>query len=189
MVVTADDIAALIASMTGIPVSRMLEGEAEKLLHMEERLHERDHRPGRRPSSPLSDAIRRARAGLKDPQRPIGSFIFLGPTGVGKTELAKALAEYMFDDEDAMVRIDMSRVRRAAHRLAADRRASRLRRLRRGRRPHGGGAAPPLQRRPLRRDREGAPGGAQRPAAGHGGRPPDGRPRPHRGLPQHGRSS
>ena len=95
--------------MTGIPVARMLEGEAEKLLHMEEALHAQGHRAGRRPSVALSDAIRRARAGLKDPKRPIGSFIFLGPTGVGKTELATALwPSYMFDDEDAMVRIDMS---------------------------------------------------------------------------------
>ena len=105
--VTADDIAALVGSITGIPVSRMLEGESEKLLHMEERLHERiigqDQAIGA-----LADAIRRARAGLKDPKRPIGSFIFLGPTGVGKTELAKALAGYLFDDEEAMVRIDMS---------------------------------------------------------------------------------
>jgi ATP-dependent Clp protease ATP-binding subunit ClpC len=85
----------------------MLEGESEKLLHMEERLHERIIGQDQAIVA-LSDAIRRARAGLKDPKRPIGSFIFLGPTGVGKTELAKALAGYMFDDEDAMVRIDMS---------------------------------------------------------------------------------
>jgi ATP-dependent Clp protease ATP-binding subunit ClpC len=85
----------------------MLEGEADKLLHMEERLHERVI--GQEAAiEALADAIRRARAGLKDPRRPIGSFIFLGPTGVGKTELAKALAEFLFDDEDAMVRLDMS---------------------------------------------------------------------------------
>ena len=107
MEVTAEDIARLIATVTGIPVSRMLEGESEKLLHMEERLHERVIGQERAIVA-LSDAIRRARAGLKDPKRPIGSFIFLGPTGVGKTELGRALAGYMFDDEDAMVRIDMS---------------------------------------------------------------------------------
>ncbi len=101
------DIAALIASMTGIPVSRMLEGEAEKLLHMEERLHERVVGQDD-PVRAVSEALRRARAGLKDPRRPIGSFIFLGPTGVGKTELARALAAYMFDDEEAMIRLDMS---------------------------------------------------------------------------------
>jgi len=101
------DIAELIASITGVPVSRMLEGEAAKLLDMEQRLHERVI--GQDAAiSVLADAIRRARAGLKDPRRPIGSFIFLGPTGVGKTELAKALAEFLFDDEDALVRFDMS---------------------------------------------------------------------------------
>ena len=105
--VDAADIAELIGNITGIPVSRMLEGEADKLLQMEERLHARvigqDAAIG-----VLADAIRRARAGLKDPRRPIGSFIFLGPTGVGKTELAKALAEFLFDDEDALIRFDMS---------------------------------------------------------------------------------
>ena len=100
-------IAELIASMTGIPVSRMLEGEAEKLLHMEERLHERIVGQDQAVTA-VSEALRRARAGLKDPRRPIGSFIFLGPTGVGKTELARALAAYMFDDEEAMIRLDMS---------------------------------------------------------------------------------
>jgi ATP-dependent Clp protease ATP-binding subunit ClpC len=106
-VVTEADIASLVAAITGIPIDRMLEGEAEKLLHMEERLHERVI--GQEAAiEALSDAIRRARAGLKDPRRPIGSFIFLGPTGVGKTELAKALAELLFDDEDAIVRLDMS---------------------------------------------------------------------------------
>jgi len=106
-VVDETAIAELIASMTGIPVSRMLEGEAEKLLQMEERLHEQV--VGQEEAvTAVSDALRRARSGLKDPKRPIGSFIFLGPTGVGKTHLARALAGYMFDDEDAMVRIDMS---------------------------------------------------------------------------------
>ena len=105
--VTEADIAALIAQMTGIPVDRMLEGEAEKLLHMEEALHKRVVGQDQA-IRVLSDAIRRARSGLKDPRRPIGSFIFLGPTGVGKTELAKALAEYLFDDEDALLRLDMS---------------------------------------------------------------------------------
>src|SRR5579883_1164807 len=105
--VDESDIAELVGSITGIPVSRMLEGEADKLLQMEERLHERVI--GQDAAiSVLSDAIRRARAGLKDPRRPIGSFIFLGPTGVGKTELAKALAAFLFDDEDALIRVDMS---------------------------------------------------------------------------------
>ncbi len=105
--VTERDIASLVASITGVPVDRMMEGEGEKLLHMEERLHERVIGQEQAIAA-LSDAIRRARAGLKDPRRPIGSFIFLGPTGVGKTELAKALAGFLFDDEDALVRLDMS---------------------------------------------------------------------------------
>ena len=105
--VTEGDIAALVASMSGIPVQRMLEGESEKLLHIESDLHKRVI--GQDAAiTVLADSIRRARAGLKDPRRPIGSFIFLGPTGVGKTELAKALAEYLFDDEDALLRLDMS---------------------------------------------------------------------------------
>ena len=107
MTVTAENIGSLVASWTGIPVDRLLENEAEKLLHMEERLHERVRGQDSAVAS-VSDAVRRARAGLKDPKRPIGSFIFLGPTGVGKTELARALAEYLFDDEENMVRIDMS---------------------------------------------------------------------------------
>ncbi len=106
-VVTPEDVAGVVASWTGIPVRRMLEGEKEKLLHMEERLHQRVVGQDEAIAA-VSDAIRRARAGLKDPRRPIGSFIFLGPTGVGKTELAKALAEFLFDDENAMTRIDMS---------------------------------------------------------------------------------
>ncbi|MEX0763384.1 MAG: AAA family ATPase [Dehalococcoidia bacterium] len=105
--VTPEHIAALIAERTGIPVARLVEGEAERLLHLEDRLHERIIGQDAAVST-LADAIRRARAGLKDPKRPIGSFIFLGPTGVGKTELARALAEYLFDDEDNMVRVDMS---------------------------------------------------------------------------------
>jgi len=106
-VVDEEAIAQLVSKWTGIPVSQMLEGEAEKLLHMEERIHDRlvDQDEAVRA---VSEAIRRSRAGLKDPRRPIGSFIFLGPTGVGKTELARALAQFLFDDENAMVRLDMS---------------------------------------------------------------------------------
>ena len=105
--VDADDIADVVSRWTGVPVSRLMEGETEKLLKMEDRLHQR--LIGQEEAVvAVSDAIRRARAGLKDPRRPIGSFIFLGPTGVGKTELARALAEFLFDDENAMVRIDMS---------------------------------------------------------------------------------
>jgi ATP-dependent Clp protease ATP-binding subunit ClpB len=105
--VDEDDIAAVVSGWTGIPVSRLLEGETEKLIHMEERLHERVVGQDEAVSA-VADALRRARSGLQDPNRPIGSFVFLGPTGVGKTELARALAEFMFDDERAMIRIDMS---------------------------------------------------------------------------------
>ena len=105
--VGAEDIAEIVASWTGIPVSRLLEGEMAKLLHMEERLHQRIVGQDEAVTA-VANAVRRARSGLQDPHRPIGSFIFLGPTGVGKTELARALAEFLFDDEQAMTRIDMS---------------------------------------------------------------------------------
>ena len=107
MVVTAEHVGRLIATWTGIPVDRLLETEAEKLLHMEERIHRRVVGQDEAVSA-VSDAIRRARAALSDPNRPIGSFIFLGPTGVGKTALARALAEFLFDDEQNMIRLDMS---------------------------------------------------------------------------------
>ncbi len=109
-VVDEDDVAQVVSQWTGIPVNQMLETESEKLLQMEDRLHERiigQHEA----IVAVSDAIRRARSGLKDPHRPIGSFIFIGPSGVGKTEMAKALAEFLFDDQDALVRIDMSEYR------------------------------------------------------------------------------
>jgi len=105
--VDEDDIAAVVAQWTGIPTDRLLEGEVEKLVHMEERLHERVVGQDAAIEA-VSNALRRARSGLQDPNRPIGSFVFLGPTGVGKTELARALAEFMFDDDRAMVRLDMS---------------------------------------------------------------------------------
>jgi ATP-dependent Clp protease ATP-binding subunit ClpB len=105
--VTDEDVAEVVSKWTGIPVSRLMEGEVEKLIHMEERLHERVIGQDEAVEA-VSGALRRSRAGLSDPDRPIGSFLFLGPTGVGKTELARALAEFMFDSEQAMVRIDMS---------------------------------------------------------------------------------
>jgi ATP-dependent Clp protease ATP-binding subunit ClpB len=102
-----EDIAEIVSKWTGVPVTKLLEGEVQKLLHLEEHLHQRVI--GQNEAiEVVSNAVRRARAGLKDPNRPIGSFLFLGPTGVGKTELAKALAEFLFDDDSAMVRIDMS---------------------------------------------------------------------------------
>jgi ATP-dependent Clp protease ATP-binding subunit ClpB len=105
--VDEDDVAVVVARWTGIPVDRLLEGETEKLIHMEERLHQRVIGQAEAVAA-VANALRRARTGLQDPNRPIGSFVFLGPTGVGKTELARALAEFMFDDERAMVRLDMS---------------------------------------------------------------------------------
>ena len=109
-IVDERDVAEVIASWTGIPISQMMETEAQKLLHMEERLHERIVGQERAIAA-LADAIRRSRSGLSDPRRPIGSFIFLGSSGVGKTELAKALAEFLFDDEEALIRVDMSEYR------------------------------------------------------------------------------
>jgi ATP-dependent Clp protease ATP-binding subunit ClpB len=102
-----EDVAEIVSKWTGIPVSRMLEGEKQKLLHMEDRLRMRVVGQDEAVAA-VSDAVRRARAGIQEPDRPIGSFIFMGPTGVGKTELARALAEFLFDDEQAMVRVDMS---------------------------------------------------------------------------------
>ena len=109
-VVDVDDVAQIVGQWTGIPVSQMLQNESERLLHMEEYLHKRIIGQNEAIHA-ISDAIRRSRTGLKDPKRPIGSFIFIGPSGVGKTELAKALAEFMFDDEDALIRLDMSEYR------------------------------------------------------------------------------
>ncbi|MGH2805280.1 MAG: AAA family ATPase, partial [Thermoleophilaceae bacterium] len=102
-----EDVAEVVAKWTGIPVSKLMEGEVEKLIHMEARLHERVVGQDEAVEA-VSNALRRSRAGLQDPDRPIGTFLFIGPTGVGKTELARALAEFMFDSEQAMVRIDMS---------------------------------------------------------------------------------
>jgi len=105
--VDEEDVAEVVAKWTGIPISRLLEGEVQKLVKMEERLHQRVVGQDEAVRV-VSEAVRRARAGLQDPKRPVGSFLFLGPTGVGKTELARSLAEFLFDDEHAMVRLDMS---------------------------------------------------------------------------------
>ena len=104
--VDAEDIAEVVSKWTGVPVSRLMEAEAAKLIHLEDHLHERVVGQDAAVTA-VANAIRRSRAGLSDPNRPIGSFMFLGPTGVGKTELARALAQFLFDDEEAMVRIDM----------------------------------------------------------------------------------
>ncbi len=135
--VDEEDVARIVSKWTGIPVSKMLEGEVKKLVAMEDRLRQRvigqDEALER-----VSNAVRRSRAGLSDPRRPIGSFIFLGPTGVGKTELARALAEFLFDDERAHDPHRHVGVHGEARGGAADRRASGLRRLRRGRTAHRG---------------------------------------------------
>ena len=182
--VTADHVAQVVSRWTGVPVDRMLEGEKDKLLRMEEQLGKRVIGQAEAVKA-VSTAVRRARAGLQDPHRPIGSFMFLGPTGVGKTELTKALAEYLFDDESALLRIDMSEYmeKHSVARLIGA--PPGLCRLRRGRRAHRSGAAAALSGDPVRRDREGAPGRVQRAAAGARRRPPDRRPGPHRRLPQH----
>jgi len=194
--VTDSEIAEVVSMWTGVPVSRLMQGELAKLAHLEEHLHERVVGQDEAVAA-VSSAIRRSRAGLSDPDRPIGSFIFMGPTGVGKTELARALAEFLFDDERSMVRIDMSEymekfsVQRLIHgevqRAAAHWRASRLCRLRGGRSADRGGQAPSVQRAAARRDRESAPGRVQRALAGARRRAPHRRPRPHGELPQHHR--
>ena len=155
-----------------------------KLVRMEDVLHARVIGQDEAVTA-VANAIRRSRAGLSDPNRPIGSFLFLGPTGVGKTELARTLADFLFDDERAMVRIDMSRVHGEAHRVAPRRRAPGLRRLRRGRPAHRGGPPPAVRGRAARRDREGPPRRVQRAAAAARRRPPHRRPGSHGRLHEH----
>ena len=177
-------IAEVLATATGIPVFKLTEEESQRLLRMEDELHKRVI--GQQQAiKALSQAIRRTRAGLKDPKRPGGSFIFAGPSGVGKTELSKTLAEFLFGDEDSLIQLDMSRVLREAHRLAAVRLASRLRRLRGGRAAHREGAAQAVLGRALRRGREGAPGHLQLAAADPRGRSADRLPGPGRRLQEH----
>ena len=184
--VSADEIAEIVGAWTGIPVTRLMEGETAKLVHMEERLHERVVGQDEAIAA-VSDAVRRARAGLKDPRRPIGSFLFLGPTGVGKTELARALADFLFDDDGAMVRIDMSEYMEkfAVSRLVGA--PSGLRRLRGGRPADRGRPSAAVPGRPARRDREGPPGRLQRPPPGPRRRTADRRPGPDRRLQEHRR--
>ena len=182
--VDEEDIAEVVSRWTGIPVSKLMEGEMQKLLRLEEELHHRVVGQDEAVRA-VADAVIRARAGIKDPKRPIGSFLFLGPTGVGKTELARALAATLFDDEDNIVRLDMSEYmeKHTVARLIGA--PPGLCRLRRGRTAHRGGAAQALLGRPARRDREGAPGRLQRAPPGAGRRPPHRRPRPHGELQEH----
>ncbi len=168
--VTSEEIAAVVSRWTGVPVSRMLEGEREKLLHMEERLGKRVIGQDKAVKA-IADAVRRNRAGLGDPHRPIGSFLFLGPTGVGKTELSKALAEFLFDDENAMVRIDMSEFMEphSVARLIGG--AAGICRLRRRGPAYGSRPAPPLLRHSFRRNRKSPSRRLQCAASGAGRRP------------------
>ena len=182
--VTPEHIAQIVSRWTGIPVDKMLEGERDKLLRMEDELAKRVVGQGEAVQA-VSQAVRRARAGLQDPNRPIGSFMFLGPTGVGKTELTKALAEFLFDDDTGDGAHRHVGVHGEAFGRAPDRRASGLCRLRGRRRADRSRAAPALSGRPVRRDRKGASGRLQRPAASARRRPPDRRPGPHGRLPQH----
>ena len=184
-IVDAEDVAEVVGKWTGIPVSRLMEGEIEKLVHMEERLHERVIGQDEAVDA-VASALRRSRAGLQDPDRPIGTFLFLGPTGVGKTELARALAEFMFDSQDAMVRIDMSEYMEKHSVSPTGRRTARIRRLRRGRPADRGCSASAVRRRAARRDREGPPGRVQHAAPGDGRRSPDRRPGPDRVVQEHG---
>ena len=182
--VTDQDIAAVVSRWTGIPVDRMMEGERDKLLRMEETLRTRV--VGQEDAlKAVANAVRRARAGLQDPNRPIGSFLFLGPTGVGKTELCKAIAAFLFDDDQAMVRIDMSEFmeKHSVARLIGA--PPGLCRLRGRRGADRGGPPPALPGDPVRRGREGASRRVQRPAAGARRRAADRRPGPHGRLPQH----
>ena len=182
--VDEEAIAEVLSVWTGIPVYKLTEEETQKLLRMEDELHKRVI--GQEDSiKAVSQAIRRTRAGLKDPKRPSGSFIFLGPSGVGKTELAKTLAEFLFGDESALIQPRHVRVHGEAHGQPPGRRAPGLRRLRRGRPAHRGRAAQAVQRGPLRRDREGPPRRVQHPAADPGGGAPHRRPGPLGRLPQH----
>ena len=141
--VGAEEIAEVVSRATGIPVAKMMQGEREKLLQMEDYLHKRV--VGQDEAVTLvADAIRRSRAGLSDPSRPYGSFLFLGPTGVGKTELTKALANFLFDSEDHMIRIDMSEFMEKTLGGSFDRCSSRICGLRRGRIPDRSSAAQTL---------------------------------------------
>ena len=182
--VDEEDVAEVVAKWTGVPVSRLMEGEMAKLVRLEEVLHERVIGQDEAVTA-VANAIRRSRAGLSDPHRPIGSFLFLGPTGVGKTELARSLADFLFDDERAMVRIDMSEYMEKHSVSRLDRRPAGLRRLRRGRPAHRGRAPPPVLGRAARRDREGPRRRVQRAAAAARRRPAHRRAGPHGRLHQH----
>ena len=176
----------VVSKWTGVPLTSVNEDEGNKLLRMEEELHRRVISQEKAISA-LSRAIRRSRAGLKNPTRPVGSFIFLGPTGVGKTELARALANFLFGSDHALIRFDMSEYmeKHSVSKLIGS--PPGLRRPRRGRAAHREDQAQSLLGRAARRNREGAPGSVQHPAAGLRGRPPHRRPRQPGQLQEHDR--
>ena len=182
--VDADDVAEIVARWTGIPVTRMMESEKQRLAQLEAHLAARVVGQAEAVAA-VANAVRRSRAGLADPNRPTGSFIFLGPTGVGKTETARALAEFLFDDERALVRLDMSEYmeKHAVARMIGA--PPGLRRLRGGRPAHRGHPPPALQRAAVRRDREGARRRVQRAAADSRRRAAHRLAGAHGGLPQH----
>jgi len=178
--VDEEDVAETVAKWTGIPVTRLLEAEVQKLVKMESGWA--SGLVGQREAIvAVSNAVRRARSGLSDANRPIGSFLFLGPTGWGKTELARALAEFLFDDERAMIRIDMSEYMRST-RWPPPRGAPRLRGLRRGGQLTEAVRRRPYSVLPFRRDREGPRRRLQRAPAAPRRRPAHRRPGPHGGL-------
>ena len=178
-----EEIGEVTAMWTGIPVAKLTEAETHRLLRMEESLHKRVMGQEEAVRS-VSRAIRRSRAGLKDPHRPAGSFIFLGPSGVGKTELARTLAEFLFGDEASLIQVDMSEFmeKHAVSRLVGS--PPGIRGLRRRRSAHRSRAPATVFGGAARRDREGSPGRVQHPAADPGRRPPDRRPGAHGRLPQ-----
>ena len=181
-----EEIADIVSMWTGIPVFKLTEAESQKLIRMEDELHKRVI--GQEEAIvAVSKSIRRARAGIKDPKRPTGSFIFLGPSGVGKTELARTLAEFLFGDEDAMIQVDMSEYmeKHSVSRLVGS--PPGLHRLRRGRPADRGRPPQAVLGRPPRRDREGPPGRLQHPAPDPRGREADRRPGAQGRLPQHDR--
>ena len=178
------DIDDVVSKWTGIPITAVKEEESAKLLRMEEELHKRIVSQENAISA-VARAIRRTRAGLKNPHRPVGSFLFLGPTGVGKTEVARSLAAFLFGSERALIRFDMSEYMEKHSVSQAHRLAARLRRPRGGRPAHRAREAQPLLGGAARRDREGPPRRLQRAAAGVRGRPPHGRPRQHHRLQEH----
>jgi DNA polymerase III delta prime subunit len=182
-VVDAEVIAEVVSKMTGIPLTRMTTEDSMRLMQMEEELHKRSSARNEAIKA-IAKAVRRSRSGLKDPKRPTGCFLFAGPTGVGKTLLAKALAEFMFGDQDALIQIDMSEYMEKHNVSRSDRCSSGIRRLRRRRSADREDSPSSVRGGAARRNREGSSGRLQHAAADHGRRPFDRQLRSQRRLPQ-----